>query len=74
LTSEGPDPNSIAYPVFSEDTNEFLWFVFVDTTHEVYVLDGPEGTMLLWIDVPTRTWDTFRPEAQELIDTFLWTE
>ena len=48
--------------------------MFVDTKNEVYVLERPEGTMLLWIDAPARTWDTFRPEAQELIDTFLWTE
>ena len=74
LTSDGGESGSIAYPVFSHDPNEFLWFVFVDTKNEVYVLERPEGTMLLWIDAPARTWDTFRPEAQELIDTFLWTE
>ena len=74
LTSDGGDSGSIAYPVFSHDPNEYLWFVFVDTKNEVYVLERPEGTMLLWIDVPTRTWDNFRPEAQKLIDTFQWTE
>ncbi|MGE5209761.1 MAG: hypothetical protein ACM3MM_00780 [Acidobacteriota bacterium] len=56
-------------PVF-----ESPWYAFAGTQQEVHVLEHESGTLIVWMDALPAGWETFRAQAQPVLDSIVWSE
>jgi hypothetical protein len=53
---------------------ESSWYAFAGTQQEVHVLEHESGTLIVWMDALPAGWETFRAQAQPVLDSIVWSE
>lgn len=72
VVTADPPPQDVIYR-FIQDS-QGVWYTPTGQRSEVHVVEAPTGTRLVWIEAPPERWQSFRPAAQTVIDSIVWSE
>jgi hypothetical protein len=70
----GPVAEDVVFDWIYDPAFESAWYAFAGEQHEVHVLDHPSGTMIVWVSSLADGWDTFRAQAQAVLDSIVWSQ